>query len=263
MFVRSYSQRQIERLATPLGQAVPARLEQTLEFQFRDSYTVIFDGGEKTVAPSAVVIGLNTKRANMVLSAAIESFAIFFQPSGFSRVIATPVREISERHFEAAEILGRSAVELAEKLADKTFEERVRIAEEFLLPLALRAPAMDSVARAAQHAFVERGRTQVSELARHCGLSVRQFQRKFKAGFGIGPKVFARVARFQSALDAKIARPTLSWLEIAHDLGYHDQMHLIRDFKGLGGGAPGVLLQQIADGRPPALTTDTVRELIL
>jgi hypothetical protein len=37
--------------------------------------------------------------------------------------------------------------------------------------------------------------------------------------------------------------------------GYFDQMHMIRDFKNLGGGAPSQLSEQIGDLRPWSLAT--------
>jgi hypothetical protein len=35
------------------------------------------------------------------------------------------------------------------------------------------------------------------------------------------------VARFQAALDAKLASPARTWLDIAHRFGYYDQMHML------------------------------------
>ena len=52
-----------------------------------------------------------------------------------------------------------------------------------------------------------------------------------------------------------------SWLSIAHELGYFDQMHMIRDFQSLGGDAPNGVLDQLADGQPWSLAPDQVLEL--
>jgi hypothetical protein len=37
------------------------------------------------------------------------------------------------------------------------------------------------------------------------------------------------------ALDTERLAPDSLWMSIAHRLGYFDQMHMIRDFQGLGG----------------------------
>ncbi len=104
----------------------------------------------------------------------------------------------------------------------------------------------------AEHIFLLEGAVHISRLAGDVGLGLRQFERRFRESMGMSPKMFARVARFQSALDAKIAAPQRSWLEIAHHLRYHDQMHMIHDFQQLGGDTPRKLLAQIGDARPVA-----------
>jgi hypothetical protein len=58
---------------------------------------------------------------------------------------------------------------------------------------------------------------------------------------GLSPKLFARVTRFQMALDAKRISPAHTWLGVAHEFGYFDEMHMIRDFKNLGGGSKSVI----------------------
>jgi quercetin dioxygenase-like cupin family protein len=47
---------------------------------------------------------------------------------------------------------------------------------------------------------------------------------------GVSPIVFTRIARFESALRLKGSSSLESWTAIAHMLGYHDQMHMTRDF---------------------------------
>jgi AraC-like DNA-binding protein len=44
------------------------------------------------------------------------------------------------------------------------------------------------------------------------------------------PKLFARIARFEAALDTKARSATKSWTEVAHEFGYCDQMHMVHDF---------------------------------
>ena len=85
------------------------------------------------------------------------------------------------------------------------------------------------------------------------GMGLRHFQRVFAQEVGTGPKRFARVARLQTALDLKVAAPSMSWLEVSHAFGYHDQMHMIHDFKSLCGDSPSRVFDQMGDMRPEAL----------
>lgn len=73
------------------------------------------------------------------------------------------------------------------------------------------------------------GCIRVQDLARHAGL---RFERRFTATVGISPKVYARILRFEAALYRK-SMTGRTWAIIAHDLGYHDQLHMIHDFEPL------------------------------
>jgi AraC-like DNA-binding protein len=43
---------------------------------------------------------------------------------------------------------------------------------------------------------------------------------------------------FQAALDTKARSSTKSWTDVARELGYHDQMHMIHDFEEFTGETP-------------------------
>jgi transcriptional regulator GlxA family with amidase domain len=150
--------------------------------------------------------------------------------------------------------MGRDVLELWSKMAEcATFRQRIRAMEECLLPFAARARGRTLIMRAAQHILVCKGAVRIDEIAFHAALSVRQFERRFAEEAGMAPKLFALTARFQNALDAKRSAPSRSWLVIAHEFGYFDQMHLIRDFQRLGGSAPNGILEQGGDIQPWSL----------
>ncbi|RYF85105.1 MAG: AraC family transcriptional regulator, partial [Chitinophagaceae bacterium] len=62
---------------------------------------------------------------------------------------------------------------------------------------------------------------------------------------GMNPKMFARILRFSKAYRLHEAVPHLSWIKIAHECGYYDQMHMIRDFKVFAGVSPSIIEQQL------------------
>jgi transcriptional regulator GlxA family with amidase domain len=106
---------------------------------------------------------------------------------------------------------------------------------------------------AADHILALRGAVTMSALAQGFGLGLRHFERRFTSAIGYPPKLHARIARFQTALDWKVRFPRKTWREIAHALHYHDQMHMIHDFEKLGGAAPTQVFIEARDQRPPAL----------
>jgi AraC-like DNA-binding protein len=258
-FVRIYAERRVDIApgAAALIEPIPARLEQMLEFQFGAPFIVNHCEGFKIVTPEQSIIGAQTSGCSQIeLGRGVLSFGVFLRPTGLSRLLGIPANEFTGRDFNAASIV-KLFDELRERLASYvTFEQRVCHIESVLLRLAADAKKANKMVAAAEHIFSRRGAVRISDIANENGLSMRQFQRNFIENMGIAPKLFARVARFQSALDAKIASPQRGWLEIAHDLQYHDQMHMVHDFQRLGGAAPTQLLAQIGDARPVAVLSE-------
>jgi AraC-like DNA-binding protein len=123
---------------------------------------------------------------------------------------------------DSSAILGKSARRLWNQLGESSsFEGRVEIAEHFLISYASRARTLGTIAAVADYVFRQHGAVNVTTLANQGFTSVRQFERQFRQEIGASPKVFARIARFQAALDAKVAAPNRSQLRLlrpdAHD----------------------------------------------
>jgi AraC-like DNA-binding protein len=256
-YVRAYAQRQTG-IADPLViEVTPAQLEQILEFDFGSTFDIWHSDGRHQVCDEINIVGSQTSFARVQFASRVESFAIFFQPTGFWRLFGVPPSELADRGgTDATAVLGSSVRMLWNHLGESlSFEDRVRIAESFLLDRLARALHTSHITLAADYLFYVHGTVRIVDLARANGLGLRQFERLFLRDLGIAPKVFGRIARFQAALDTKIAHPIRSWLEIAHALEYHDQMHMIHDFEKLGGTAPSKFLAQLGNMRPPALAS--------
>jgi len=254
-YVRAYAQRRIARTDGCSIAAVPAQLEQVLNFelgvmpgvrhQHMQVSSPVWIGGAQTSFPGF-----------MELYPHVESFAIFFYPAGWSQLFAIPVREITNRLYDAPSIDGPRMRALWNRLGETpVFRRRVEIVEDFLMPYTCLVMARDRIAMAATYLFRQHGAVRIPKLARIDSIGLRQFERRFRHETGMSPKTFARVARFQAALDAKLSAPGRSWLDIAHTFGYHDQMHMIHDFERLGQKTPSHLLATMGDVRPPALTS--------
>jgi AraC-like DNA-binding protein len=260
-FVRIYAERRVNLApsAAALIEPIPARLEQMLEFQIGAPFIVNHCEGFNIVTPGQAIIGAQTSGCSRIeLGSGVISFGVFFRPTGLSRLLDIPVSEFTGRAFNASSVF-KLFDEVRERLLScSSFEQRVRHVESVLLRLAAGAKKRNSIVEVAEHIFSRRGAIRISDVASQTALSLRQFQRNFIENIGIAPKLFARVARFQSALDAKIASPQRAWLEIAHDLQYHDQMHMIHDFQRLGGAVPTQLLPRIGDARPVAVLSENI-----
>lgn len=253
-YVRAYAQRTTDAHDAELVQRVPASLEQIVEFEFGTPPTVTYTDGTSEPAHRVSVVGAHSfPRASLRLNGGVVSFAIFLQPVALEELFGVPAHLLVDHSFHACDVLGPDLERTWEVLAQAhTFGERVRLTERFLHQLA-RDTERTSIAHVAMVTFRGQGHLDVEGMAERVALSVRQFERQFEREIGMPPKRFARIARFQGALDSKVATPNRTWLDIAHCVGYYDQMHLVRDFKSLSGITPTQLMAQLGDTRPPAL----------
>lgn len=84
--------------------------------------------------------------------------------------------------------------------------------------------------------LVSRGE-RIASIADELGWSERQLHRRSTAAFGYGPKVLARIVRFDRALRMARARceAAAGLASVVYAAGYADQAHLAREVKSLAG----------------------------
>jgi AraC-like DNA-binding protein len=103
--------------------------------------------------------------------------------------------------------------------------------------LVARCPPGDPLIGEAVDRILESGgAVTIASLAAGSGLGERQFRRRFCDATGISPKQYAAVQRARRAL--VMALVDTDWAGIAHDSGFADQPHLVRDIKERYGAAP-------------------------
>jgi AraC-like DNA-binding protein len=103
-------------------------------------------------------------------------------------------------------------------------------------------PVPVSVRAAVAHIAIAGGNLRVDALVNRIGVTRQHLARQFAAHVGMTAKQFARVKRAEAARAraAEAARSgKVNWSVIAHEMGYYDQAHFIRDFKTLTGLTPG------------------------
>jgi transcriptional regulator GlxA family with amidase domain len=85
------------------------------------------------------------------------------------------------------------------------------------------------------------GRVTVDAMARAAGVSRQHLSREFRERIGIPPKLYSRLARFQSGLVYAGSHAPVDWARAALDAGYADQCHMIAEFREFSGLTPQTL----------------------
>jgi AraC-like DNA-binding protein len=246
-------------------QAAAARTDQLIEFTFGNPYLVqLRSAAACEKAHNVAIVGAQThRRVDLTLQGRVESFVILFQPGGLSRLFSIPADLLTDGHFEGRSVLGKSVDELRSQLGEsRSFSERIRIVERYLLKQARTDWTRRSFIDVAKALTASRGPVRIAAMASSTGLGIRQFERKFTSEMGLSPRQYACIARFEAALEFKRRSPDLRWIQIAHEFGYHDQAHLVHDFQRLAGSSPvdtasrTALFSVIDDGHPNPFAQD-------
>jgi AraC-like DNA-binding protein len=247
-FLRAYVQREARLGAHELVEPVIARLGVMLEFEFAGAYEVRNYGSNALDATFRVsIIGPQTwRRARLIIRDQVESLVVMFQPAGFYALFGIPTAPLAETGTEGHSVLGGSISLLHERLGNvRTFAERVELLDHYFLRRLLICEPVDPLYKALHRLTAADGTLRVEEVARHMGVNRRYLERKALIYAGVSPKALTRIARFSRALQFR-TNTGQNWTEIAHAAGYHDHMHMIRDFRVFAGNAPTSALHEIA-----------------
>ena len=195
---------------------------------------LIFENG------AAVVAGVQTHKFSRSLQGESRVFGVKFRPGGFRPFYGAAVSDLADRVVPAVRIFGKELKEFEKiGLSSCPEDERVRAANAFFHA---RKPDPDPAVILASH-LVDRILKEpeikmVDDLVRLTGMGKRSLQRLFSEYVGVSPKWVIRRYRLHELIEKFNAGGEPDWAQLALDLGYFDQAHLINDFKSIVGHSP-------------------------
>ena len=184
--------------------------------------------------------GPYTRRALVRLDD-FELFVIRFKVGRVPELEDIKPSELVDTMIQLPMIFGMRSDNLCEILwGEKDFHVKQRIIEDLMDNMELRFMMKNSnYCRATALIESHGGQIKVSELSHILGVSTRTLERQFVETLGVTPKQFIRLVRFQRTVEKMKKMDKLRNLtDIAHDSGYCDQSHFIKDFKLLSGRSP-------------------------
>ncbi|MFF0149816.1 DUF6597 domain-containing transcriptional factor [Micromonospora sp. NPDC005203] len=165
-----------------------------------------------------------------------------FRPGGFRPFWRRPVSELTGRRVPLP--AGRLAVP-HDGVCAATDDERCRALDALLSAWDPEPdPMAEEAVRLAEAIRADRTVLRVGDFAARHDLPVRRLQRLFMEYVGVGPKWVIRRYRLQEAVEQAAGGP-LSWADLAADLGYSDQAHLVRDFTAVAGVSPAAYARSV------------------
>jgi AraC-like DNA-binding protein len=186
------------------------------------------------------VVGLWNKSHVVDWPADIGYFGVKFKPGGAYPFLGLPLSEFHNQVVPLDVIWGNFAAEIRERLLDaSTLQARFAILEQLLFARFYEAPyGLNAVQYAAAEIARHHGVLSIRELSEHMGMSQKHLITQFGRMVGCTPKGLARLYRFAHILEGIDLTQPVDWTLVAHQFCYHDQSHLIRDFREFTGHTP-------------------------
>lgn len=193
-------------------------------------------------------VGAMTRSIVTRLAPQAEIFGVRFHPGMSHGLMRVPVSILTDEIVDLESLWGKDGRAMEQRLADAgSLQKRAALIEAGLDPQSGETP----VQRAALWIVANRGDASADELARHAGLSARQFRRLCIEQTGVGPKMLCRVLRFRNAANRIASAGPGNWADFALDHGYYDQAHFINEFREFSGVTPAEYASVFSNPQPP------------
>ncbi len=226
---------------------LPTGTAQLLVNLDRDVLRAAPDGLAPTRTGGAALQGPHTRSVLVDTADQRAILWVDFRPGGAAPFFPGPAQACNQL-VPLDAVWGRRGTGLRERLLAAGSAQEMRAVVEAALLAAAEPPRPDP-ALAVAVAALHRGAT-VAQAADRLGWTTKRLVRLFSAQVGLAPKRFARLRRFQRLLSmatASSGRPVSSgrtvsggdWARLATECGYHDQAHMIHDFRSFAGQSPG------------------------
>lgn len=149
------------------------------------------------------------------------------------------LRELSNQTEELGRIFNNADFFVEEILKKKSFLDRIEVfknfAEEEVIDYSYESDFIDYFtvfSCVAEEAVV------FKSLVEQTGYSQRYLREKFKEHFGISPKVYTSILRFQHVLKDYLQKENIEDNNFFLNYGYYDQAHFIKEFKKFTSSSP-------------------------
>lgn len=173
-----------------------------------------------------------------------------FRAGGFHPFWQRDISLLTGTTVPVTDIFGQGAAAWTDPVLDADVEVKMaEMAEAYLLELLPKQdPQAQLAARIVQEIMDNRSLVKVEQLSIQFQLSLRQLQRLFRKYVGVSPKWVIKRFRLQEAAERLERDEQIAWADIAAQLGYFDQAHLIKDFQSVLGQSPGSYRRQASIG---------------
>ena len=190
------------------------------------------------VSGQAFAVGTMTRPLLIDAKDSAGFFGIRFCPGRAALLFRAPLTLITDARVPLSDLTKRFPA-LGEHA-----HQRISRVEDVLRSLLANVRQDARVDAAVEAILRSGGQASIAAVAESAGVSRQHLARAFAYHVGVSPKTFARVMRFRRALALARAGGDC-WADLAAEVGYFDQSHLIAEFRAFAGETPVPFFQSI------------------
>ena len=207
------------------------------------SVVLVLKMEESALRPPQFVNGAHGVYAQVDGPCAPSYVEIRLAPLAGYPMLGLPMDELAGQLVDLSDVLGHDGRRLGDLVRDTSdWAARFRVIDQFLLRRLNHGPRVSpEVAFAWSRLVATGGAMSVRRLAGETGWSHKHLITRFRQQVGVPPKRAARLVRFDRVL-RRLDDGRPEWAQLAAELGYADQAHLVREFREFTGTSPGAFL---------------------
>jgi AraC-like DNA-binding protein len=216
---------------------------------------ISFSFGEDEIAEQQVerigIIGPLRKMLNYKLEPGTDILTLPFVNDGFYRFMKLSTHHVNlSDEASVAEYTDNLNTLWEEMNALSTVELRVELLKAYIAKAAKEGEDAAQPLLENTSVFFDPSLSPAKVIAEKAAITERAVQMRFKKYVGYSPKELLRYLRFKQVVAHLMAErgKAVNWFDLIVQFGYHDQSHLIRDFKFYTGGTPTQFLEMNDSG---------------
>ncbi|QNQ08129.1 helix-turn-helix domain-containing protein [Sphingomonas alpina] len=172
---------------------------------------------------------------------------VFLPLTTLRRLLGLPMHLLLDRVVPLDAVLGVAAWQLGTELVEaRSRDERIALLDAALIARIAQTRPIAAIDDHAVALVSRRPDLDLRTVADQVGWSRKHLADRIRDTVGIGPRSFRRVLRFHRVTSIVSAAPDPDWAGLAHDIGYCDQSHLIREFREFAGITPSAFVARLA-----------------
>lgn len=210
-------------------------------FNYADHYWAYQYSSKPHPVPKCFVSGQFTSNYHLVMEGKIGMVGIVFKASSMNNFFNWNMPALVNNRISLELLMGKEACKLYKTVAEElSHDNRIIILDNFLKSRLQQAKSRLSIIDdSVSYIDEQNGLLTIESVAAHLKISRRYLEKKFLEKVGISPKLYSRIKRF-SILSNKVARlQKVDWQDVVFESGYHDQSHLVKEFKEFNQMNPG------------------------